>query len=264
MRMPHVPAPLRARLATVAVALAGLTFLSGCVTMAPTQRLHAAAPNQLPAIERTVAMPPDITLNLLSGGGVRELRDDWTESARASAREALAQIRPERIVYVGDLADHPEVREELEEVQALYRAVALDLAIFSRPPFSLPTIARRFDLSVGSVERILDATGGDALLVVFGMDDYFSGDRKAFVALGLIGAALTGAYVGPGSGVEHVSAALIARDGTILWYDYCGAGRIGDLRQPAGVRATLENLLKSMPQTGAAATTTTKTNTAVP
>jgi hypothetical protein len=93
--------------------------------------------------------------------------------------------------------------------------------------------------------------------MIFAMDDYFSSDRKAFMALGMIGAALTGAYVGPAPGVEHVSAALIARDGTILWYDYCGPGRIGDLRNPEGVRATIENLLKSMPSAGTPAATTT-------
>lgn len=245
----------RLRLPQLAGLAAAFALLSGCVAMVPTKREHATTAARAATIQRTVAMPPDLTLNILSGGGVRELRDDWTESARASARQTLATIRPERIVYIGDVADDPAVREELDEVQALYRAVAIDLAMFSSPPLALPSLAGRFDFSVGSVERILDATGGDALLVIFGMDDYFSGDRKAFVALALIGAAFTGAYMGPSSGVEHVSAALIARDGTLLWYDYCGPGTIGDLRQPAGVHATLERLLQSMPQIGTLAPT---------
>jgi len=197
--------------------------LTGCATTtATTGKLHAAAPAQIASIRTTAVVPPQIVLNQLTAGGVKEQRDDWTNTARQAARETLESIRPERIIYLRDTQLEPAVLTEIDEIQALYRAVDLNLTFFGNPMVGLPTMAGRFDFSVGSVDKVCEAAGADALLLVYGEDDYFTGDRKAL-------------------------AALIARDGTLLWYDSLGAGRLGDLRKPEGVRATLENLLRSMP-----------------
>jgi hypothetical protein len=220
--------------------------LTGCATTTPG-KLHAGASAQISSIRTTAVVPPQIVLNQLTAGGVKEQRDDWTNTARQAARETLESIRPERIIYLRDAQLEPAVLTEIAEIQALYRAVDLNLTFFGNPMVGLPTMAGRFDFSVGSVEKVCEAAGADALLLVYGEDDYFTGDRKALAALGLVAAAFTGVYVQPSSGTEHLSAALIARDGTLLWYDSLGAGRLGDLRKPEGVRTTLENLLRSMP-----------------
>ncbi len=222
--------------------------LTGCATTTvSTGKLHAGAPAQIASIRTTAVVPPQIVLNQLTAGGVKEQRDDWTNTARQAARETLESLRPERIVYLRDTQLDPAVQTEIAEIQALYRAVDLNLTFFGNPMVGLPTMAGRFDFSVGSVDKVCEAAGADALLLVYGEDDYFTGDRKALAALGLVAAAFTGVYVQPSSGTEHLSAALIARDGTLLWYDSLGAGRLGDLRKPEGVRTTLENLLRSMP-----------------
>mgnify|MGYP005853879869 CR=1 FL=1 len=239
---------LSARAVGACLFLACSLGLTGCATtVARTGRVHQAAAAQLPTIRTTAVVPPAITLNQLTAGGVREQRDDWTQAARAAARESLETMRPENLVYLRDAELPPEIATEIAEVQALYRAVDLNLTLFGNPMVRMPTLAGRFDFSVGSVDRICEAAGADALLLVYGEDDYFTGDRKALIALGFVAAAFTGVYVAPGNGAEHLSAALIARDGTILWYDVLGAGQLGDLRKPEGVKANLENLLRSMP-----------------
>lgn len=242
IRVPHT-----SRCSSAAFILIGSIFLGGCATV-QTGRVHTAASAQLPEIKTAGALPPEITLNQLSAGGVREKRDDWGDGARKNAQAALEQLRPGKIVVLGDAASKPELADEIAEVRALFNAIDTNITLYGSPPLMLPSLAGRFDFSVGSIDHILTESGADALLVISGVDDYFTGDRKALVAVGLVAAAFTGVYIQPGNGAEHISAALIARDGTILWYDSLNHAGIADLRTPEGVKATLERLLKSMPQ----------------
>lgn len=218
-----------------------------------TDRVHTRAPEAMADVRTTAVVPPEITLHQLSAGGVREQRDDWTETARAHARATLEQMRPERMVYLRDVALPPEAAAELAEVKALYRTIDANITMFSNPMVGLPTAMGRFDFSVGSVDRVCEAVGADALLLIYGENDYFTGGRKFMTGLGIVAGiaatAVTGSpvMVTPSSGTEHISAALIARDGTLLWYDVLGPGRIGDLRDPEGLRTTIESLLSTMP-----------------
>lgn len=211
-------------------------------------------PAHMGAIGTTAVVPPEIKLHQLSAGGVREQRDDWTEAARANARATLESMRPEHIVYLRDASLPPDLVAELAEVQALYRTIDANITMFGNPWVGLPGAAGRFDFSVGSVDRICDAVDADALLLIYGEDDYFTGSRKFMTGLGVVASIAATAMTGnavmmtPSSGTEHISATLVARDGTLLWYEVLGAGRIGDLREPEGLRSTIENLLSSMPE----------------
>jgi hypothetical protein len=235
----------------LAACLLGCVVLySGCATVetAPMGRRHTTTASRMPEIGTTAVLPPDITVNSLGAGGVAERRDDWTEMARTHARNTLESLRPEKIVYVRDLELREDLAEEIAEVQELFRIIDLNLLMSYGPAQIVPPASLgTFDYSVGNIDRILDAAGADALLVVRGVDDIFAADRKALVAVAVIASAFTGAYVGPSSGEAHISAALIGRDGTILWYDWVGDGAISDLRTPEGVRVTIERLLRTMP-----------------
>jgi len=246
-------------LTTLPVLGAMLAF-SGCATTGPvnTAKYHHAASRQMSQIATTAVVPPEIKLNQLSAGGVREQREDWTEAARQNARATLESMRPETMVYLRDAALPQEILDEIAEVRALYRTIDANITMFGNPWVGLPTAAGRFDFSVGSVDKICEAVGADALLLIYGEDDYFTGSRKFMTGLGIVAGiaatAVTGSpvMVTPSSGTEHISAALVARDGTLLWYEVLGSGRIGDLRDEEGLRTTLQNLLQSMPA-GAAA-----------
>ncbi|MBE2213081.1 MAG: hypothetical protein IAE82_04350 [Opitutaceae bacterium] len=245
---------LRTLVSATALLAAALT-LSGCAATGrvATNRMHSSALSQMNSVQTTAVVPPEITLHQLSAGGVREQRDDWTEAARANARATLEQMRPERMVYLRDVALPPEIAAELEEVKALYRTIDANITLFGNPMVGLPTALGRFDYSVGSVDKICEAVDADALLLIYGEDDYFTGSRKFMTGLGVVASIAatavtgTGVMVTPSSGTEHLSAALIARDGTLIWYEVLGPGRLGDLREPEGLRTTIENLLSSMP-----------------
>ncbi len=226
-------------------ALLGLT---GCGTVVTTHRTHARAPAVMGEVKTAGAPSPQIVLNQLGAGGVREQRHDWTETARTSSEEWLAMHRPGEIVVLAEPADREDLVELLREVRALYAVIDANLIVFGDPVLGPPTARNRFEHSVGSIDGLCDALGVDALLLIQGIDDYFTADRKALVVLGFVAAAFTGVYVTPASGLAHVSAALIARDGTILWRDELRHGGIEDLRTPEGVQKTLTRLLRKLPR----------------
>jgi hypothetical protein len=229
-----------------AVALLSGLF-GGCATTSqPSGRAHGTTTDQMTQVHRVAALPAQLTINQLSAGGVSEKRDDWTEVARVHARTTLENLRPGSIAYVPDLETRPELADEIREVRALADLIETNYVVFGMSPVAVP--GRQFDFSVGSIDRILEAAGADALLVVSGVDEVFTTDREVLAAVSFIAsAALTGQAVVPGSGEAHVSAALIARDGTILWWNVVGDGAISDLRTPEGVQATMKRLLAGLP-----------------
>jgi hypothetical protein len=223
-------------------------LFSGCATTTTLPgRFHSDLNQRMGEIGTTAVLPPNITLNSLGAGGIAEKRDDWTDTARAHARAYLESKAARRIVYLADLPARQEFADELAEVQGLFRLIDLNLLLTYTPQMVVPPTAyQSFDFSVGSIDRICEAAGADALLLIGGVDDIFAADRKALAALALVAGAFTGVYMAPSSGEAHISAALIARDGTILWWNWVPGG-IGDLRKPEGVQTTLDRLLSTLP-----------------
>jgi hypothetical protein len=219
-------------------------FLTGCATapQTPKPSLNDAI-GLAPGTPVTIGvLEADITLRELSAGGTPQERDDWSEIAQQTARDTLETMRPERFVYYGDQDLPDDVKAEIEDVQALFRNTILNDMAFTPPP----TRSRpRF----GSVDTIAAAGGADALMMVYGVDDIFTADRKVLTALSLVAAGLTGVAVMPDSGVAHLNAALISREGRLIWYSRIYENQISDLRTTDGVRKTLENLLRTMPMT---------------
>jgi hypothetical protein len=247
-------------------------LFTGCTSVVKwTGMSHGSAAGQMQQVHKVAVLPAQITINQLTAGGVSEKRDDWTESAMTHARSILENLRPGSVIYLADLDSRPELADEIREVCALVDLIDTNFMVFGLSPMAAPTAAGRFDFSVGSIDRILEAAGADALLVVDGVDEIFTADRKVLAAVSIIAsAALTGSVVAPGSGQAHVSAALIARDGTVLWWNFVGDGMIKDLRTADGVRATLQRLLEHLPpatpapETPAAAPIVAPASTAMP
>lgn len=237
---------IHAWLFPLAVLASGLT---GCATtnsgQHPAPRL--AQPDGRP-IGVIGVLPPDITLRELSAGGAAQQRDDWSESAREIARQTVGSLRPERFVYYVDENVPDDIGSEIEDVQALYRTIDLAVTLYHMGVAAPPTATGLRGQSLGSVDHIAALVDADALLLVFGLDDIFTTDRKILAGLGVVAAAFTGVHLQPSGGSAHISAALVAREGRILWFNRIGQEGISDLRTPEGVRRTLSRLLATMPQ----------------
>jgi hypothetical protein len=87
----------------------------------------------------------------------------------------------------------------------------------------------------------------DALLFVFVRDSYATAGRKALAVLGVLTAGFTGVAIIPQMGSTVASAALVERDGTVLWFNLNGAAT-GDLRQMPGATNTAKALLAGLPK----------------
>jgi hypothetical protein len=85
-------------------------------------------------------------------------------------------------------------------------------------------------------------TGADYALFTYIRDSYASGGRKALRIAGLL---LLGGDVGGGTQVG-VTTLVDLRTGQVVWFNYL-ARQTGDLRDEAGARKTVEDMLRGLP-----------------
>ncbi|HWP35841.1 MAG TPA: hypothetical protein VNM66_09610 [Thermodesulfobacteriota bacterium] len=242
------PRPRRLSLCLVWTALALLA--SACASAPPPYRAHRDLPARLPGIVRVGLVAPDIRLHQVSAGGVRELRDDWNEAARREVTGALRERLQGALVELVPLEPAPELTAELDDVRVLYRAVGGSIVQHTYlEPF--PHKRERFEYSVGPLEPLLERHRLDALLFVHGSGEFATAGRSAVGILGavVLGAA-TGVVVVPPSRASVLTAALVDRSGTVLWFNATGGPHAGDPRTAAGARALVRRLLDGLPGWG--------------
>lgn len=223
-----------------------LALIAGCSTP-PTHRTTANAGAKLASAHSLGVAPPDVEVYEIAAGGVGELRDDWTKNVDELLRtEFAAQTNSKPAPAIADLP--PAAQQELTEVSSLLRAISLNefMAIFG--PRELHPSQRALDYNVGRIDTLADACGSDALLFVFVRDSYATAGRKALAVLGVLTGAVTGIVIMPTLGSTAGTAALVHRDGTVVWFNTHGAAS-GDLRERPGAAATARTLLTGFPKT---------------
>lgn len=236
--------------------LGATIFFSGCQTIStgysPIPQQHGS----LDEIHTTAVLSPHVTLRSYSAGGIREERDEWNNLARTVIADYIASLPDNDFVLIDELENDPEFEDEITEIRDLYRAIELNMQAFGH---LLPAARQMPSYSVGSVDRLLEAANADALLVVYGVDDIFTSGRQALVLVSLVASAYLGGggVIGADAGESHISAALIGRDGTILWHRMLNQGQLSDLRTEEGVAKTLRVLFESFPKKPAVETSET-------
>ncbi len=218
----------------------------GCETV-PNSARHPEFQQRYAEMEHVAYLAPHIEVFQLTAGGESIKHDEWTEQGAQNMLNAVANKRS-----LGDIAliegSIPEdVQDELEEIHLLYQSIRVSVArhVFVRPVDQFPGRLERFEYSVGSIDRILDYTGGDALLLIEGISLYSTGGRRAMMALGMLAGGVTGVAVIPAPGGTYLSAALIDRNGDILWMKVPQAA--ADMRDPERAKAALASLLEEFP-----------------
>jgi hypothetical protein len=233
----HFPAPLFVLLAFV------VALFSGCATTPVTYKVHDSAATRAPALRQVVIAPIDAELAELTAGGVLEPRAEWTETAAKNLSAAFSTETGFNAVAPTE----PATRAELEEVQSLLRAITINrfsaVVPGGAPPF--PAAAGPLNYNTGSLAQQARDHNADAILYLFIRDSYATAGRKSLIALSVLGAALTGVAIVPAMGSTAMSAALVDRDGTVLWFNHSLGGH--DPRQPEGARALARQLLAGMP-----------------
>jgi hypothetical protein len=172
-----------------------------------------------------VLIDPDIELYEVAAGGMQEPRPQWTEAARraypVAVRELLAAhgstLLPDFVPPTT-----PQPGDRLRQLLLLNQAVANSIVLHSQPGADLATKNGRFDWTLGpGVSVLRDATHADYALFT---------------------------YIRDSRGGEHTELASLVdlRTGQVVWFNLL-RDQNGDLRDPAGARATVASLLKQIP-----------------
>ncbi len=228
--------------------LSGLILLTGCNTNIERFGRHPDFDQRYQQLKVVSAPTPDIDLMQLTAGGEQIKHDEWTQNARASITAGLDRLgKLDKLdILTSEIPEHFE--DELREINKLFTAIRLSVAnhVNGFPVNHFPHKREHFTYSVGPIHNILEETGGDALLLIQGFDQFSTGGRKSLMALGVIAGSVTGVVIIPGAGQAHVSAALIDANGDILWME--SLMQVPDLRSKDQSELLLQQLLGKFPQ----------------
>jgi hypothetical protein len=231
-------------------------LVSGCVETRQYADMQFTPPQ---GDYKLLVLRPDISVGLITPGGMVEPRADWTEQARSSVTEALrAQqaARGAKTLFIERRTELPGVTaEEIAEVERINLAVAQSIVLHKYLGQYLPTKRDKgLDWTLGQdAVRIGQKAGYDYALFLHAEDQVASTGR---IALGILGAA--GCFVGfcapnIGGATQLNYASLVdLKTGQVVWFNVVRAGsqvpgiKFGDLRTPEGAEQMIERLLGRM------------------
>jgi hypothetical protein len=208
------------------VGLAALLSLTGCLGFT---RVAPSAQSWRDGV-RTVGLLSAISIHEVHPGGVVELQEEWTAAGAKNVMAALSDGLRQRGLPTKVLSWKGD--PELDEMRLLYGEVASAIFDYTMYPYPFPTKSRKFDYQVGSIEKILQRSGTDVLLIAAGRDDVGANGRS----MGIAG----------GQSSAFLSLGLIDRAGKVTWFDVW-AERGMDLRREADARRMVERMLANMP-----------------
>jgi hypothetical protein len=228
----------RTTLARLAVLALAASALSGCFPQDTDLRRRMS--EALRPVKAVGLVTPAVKIYELDAGGMRVLRDAWSEQGRENVTAALREALRGKGFAVKGVEATPQTREELDEVRLLYEAVGQGI-LDSRGIYYWSKGWYDFEYTVGPVDRLLARYGVDALALTYASDEISTGGRKATAAIaGLFGVQLRGGY-------SWASVAIVNRTGKVLWFRDAGGEAAYDLRDAESARALVDHLITPMP-----------------
>jgi len=198
-----------------------------------------------------VLVEPDIELSLVTAGGLLEPRREWSDAARRLYPQAVGRLLEAKGTATRpalDLPDDMPAESRLGQLVRLNEAVAMSIAVYTRPGSHLATKGRRLDWTLGEgVAELREATGADYALFTYVRDSYTSEGRAALRVLALLAGAAVGQVVDIGGGQQvGVSTLVDLRSGQVVWFNLM-ANQTGDLRDAEGAERTARQMLTGLP-----------------
>lgn len=224
-----------------------LMFLGGCTSTAQqsSDGFRRPAGNY-----KLIVMRPDISVSVLTAGGMNEPREDWTLAARDNVLAALRAQQAKnggttRVVFASTSAatDDPS----LLQLDRLHEAVGRSILLHKYTPGgALPTKKNRFDWTLGKLATDYGAaSGNDYALFLYARDSFSSGGRVALQAVGLLGC-VVGVCAMPGGGIQQAFVSLVdLKTGDIVWFNHL-VSTAGDIRTAEGADKMVNKLLETM------------------
>ncbi len=222
-------------------------FVSVIACAPASYRTHPELDSRVRSIKTIGIVPADIRIYELSAGDVEELQDDWSDQGRENVMSAALAGLKNHNVQAKSLSIRKEFESEMEDVQALYWAVSSSILYYTYSEQGIPEKRKNFVYSVGPMKKFFDAQGVDAVLLVSGYDEVSTGGRKALRALSMFTSIITG--VTKRSGRTGISAALVDKSGSVLWYNINVQEGGYDLRDVGSAKGMVNLVLKDFPET---------------
>jgi hypothetical protein len=229
-------------------------FLSGGLALLLFAAFACAPRNTHPDIDvrarsvRTIGvLRPQVEIYQMSAGGQVQMIEDWAAQGRNNVLAAVVQALGSRRAKLAVVELDAATADELEEVLPLYQAVGDSIARRTgpgSPPFDRRP--KRFEYSVGSLDRIAERHGVDALLVLTGYDEISTYGRRALIAIGKITGILFGRP--PATGATVLTIGLLDRDGTVLWFGALEDRGGYDLRRRGSAGEAVRKVLETFPE----------------
>ena len=227
------------------VALASLAILiSGCVT----PFVYIEPPESwAPETSRVLLMPVDTRINVITTGGTREERADWTDQSRSNLSTALREdlsAREIEIVPYREFGTTVPWDPDHAPMIKLHEIVSGAIIGARQLPTKRRLSDETGDLDYSLGETVLDIAtsySADYALLVHVNASYASAGRAAVAIVAAIGG------VSLQTDSQYAVASLIdLRDGNIVWFG-TALGSAVDTRQQGGAEQLVEVVLGELP-----------------
>lgn len=229
--------------------------LCSCVT--PPAKRHAEFETRIQKVESVALVQPYIQIFELMSDGKRLLRHDLSQVGEENVLHALRKYFEENQSLVKPVVITKDIKEEMEDFLALFRAVSQSIQLHGRlGPALLPEKQKNFDYSVGSIEPILEKTGLDSLLVFCGTEEIPTAGKKAsdvaIAAGALIVAPIPLAvplmiHMVSRSKSTVLNVAVIDSSGAILWHSTIPGQGEYEFLDPERSAAFVAHAVKDLP-----------------
>lgn len=225
------------------LALCLLAFaLVGC---APTQVRQKAGHHEVQESVSVLLMPVDIELSALTAGGIKEVRADWTATAKGLVSEALRQQlakHDDKLLEYAEPKDLERVQQHAQIIK-LHGVVGETIMLYTVLPAATPPTKKDiFDWSLGTeVTDLREVSGADYGLFIYIRDSYATAGRKALI----VTSALLGVNVTAGTQAGFATLVDLS-DGSVVWFNRI-ANQSGDLRTEGPAYSTVEELIEDIP-----------------
>ncbi len=198
---------------------------------------------------KLIVMRPDVSVGLLTAGGMVEPRDEWTNTARTNI---LHSLETQQALH-GGVLKIAATREEaggnpvaIADLDRLHEAVGNSIKLHKYTALTLPTKAGKFDWTLGQdAVAFGQSSGYDYALFLHVTDSFASSGRVALQAVAFMGC-MVGVCIMPGGGQQAAFVSLVdLHTGQIVWYNHL-ASTVGDIRTADGADKVVHDLLDKM------------------
>lgn len=198
---------------------------------------------------RLIVMRPDVSVGLLTAGGLVEPRDEWTNTARTNILHSLEMQQAGH----GGALKIAATREDaggdpaaIADLDRLHEAVGNSIKLHKYSALKLPTKTGKFDWTLGEdAVAFGQRSGYDYALFLHVTDSFASSGRVALQAVAFMGC-MVGVCIMPGGGQQAAFVSLVdLHTGQIVWYNHL-ASTVGDIRTADGAEKVVHDLLDKM------------------